>query len=348
MIERIKNRSEEKIEINSEDKNLVIESVKNPPHLHSKTAGLIFALVVLIGNGIHPIINNLRPETLDSFNFTFQMSLWEYIFAFFAVIIENKVNRPNISKGFQKPGFFGIKNKTTKLKVFGLILIIGLLFSVATYLYVEGLRRAGAISGSIALKISPVYAFIFGILFLNEKVNWKQLLITAIMLLGVYYIGTDGTFQIEIFSIWFGIMLFVPFLWSIGHTITKRLFHENLLTPNQIILFRTGIISTVMIIWLIFTQGWHSFQSALLTPKYLWFSFLMGTTYFFMHFSWYNSIKKIDFSFASALVTPSPVVTSILAIIFLKDIMHLYQLIGMIWIFLSLYGLILVNKKKKM
>ena len=78
-------------------------------------------------------------------------------------------------------------------------------------------------------------------------------------------------------------------------------------------------------------------------PDYLLFSLIMGGTYFCMHISLYNSIKYIDLGYASALVTPSPVLTTILAVSLGLESFHSYDIIGMVVVFIALFGLIWVN-----
>ncbi len=319
-----------------------LPSSQNIKKFYSSSKGLIFALVVLIGNGIHPIINNLRPEEFSSTIFVLQMSMWEFLCAFIVLLFQNSRNKKKkLISAFNKNSnqiCYSKKNLIFRM------LIIGLIFAIATYGYVEGLKLAGSISGSIALKISPIYAIIIGFLFLGEKINVKQILITFFMLFGIYYLGTNGTFQMDQFSIGFAILLIVPFLWTIAHALTKSLLENNILVPNQVIFIRTGIISLSFLIINLILIGWKELLLSFFNINFLFFSFLMGFTYFFMHFSWYSSITSIDLSYASALVTPSPAVTTLLAVLLKQEDLHYYQIIGMVWAFVGLYGLIFINR----
>ncbi|MHA1560748.1 MAG: DMT family transporter [Promethearchaeota archaeon] len=295
---------------------------------------MIFALIVLIGNGIHPIINNLRPEEFSSTIFVMQMSIMEFICSFIVLIIQNIKKKKNLKSTEAK--IVSGQICLSKKHLFFRMLIIGLIFAIATYGYVEGLKLAGSISGSIALKISPIYAIIIGFLFLGEKINLKQILITFFMLFGIYYLGTNGTFQMDQFSIGFAILLFVPFLWTIAHALTKQLLENKIFDPNQVIFIRTGIISISFLIINLIVIGWNELLLSFINPNFLFFSFLMGFTYFFMHYSWYSSITSIDLSYASALVTPSPAITTLFVFLLKMEDFHYYQLIGMIWAFVGL------------
>lgn len=170
------------------------------------------------------------------------------------------------------------------------------------------------------------------------------------MLTGLYYLGTEGTWNIGQFSIWFGVLLLVPLLWIIGHSLTKPLLESQTISPFQIILIRTGIMVFIFFFLSIVIYGFSSTLNQLIEFPMLKFSLFMGITYFFMHFSWYNSITTISISYASALVTPSPIITVVLATMFLGDSFEFYHLVGLIISIICLYGLIMVNNtsnKKK-
>ncbi len=324
----------------SEESNIDVNLHKIQPKFKIQIKGLFFAIIVLIGNGIHPIINNSRPLLLDPLNFVLQMSIFEFILAIPTCVLEIRGLKAN------KQMITIPQDKKPRMVYFIRLFLIGAIFTAANYFYVVGLQLAGSVSGSIALKVSPLYLLLIGALFLNEKFDWKQLLIICWMLIGLFYLATQGTWQIEVFSIGFGILLITPLLWSIGHAITKVLIRNNQIFPSFVILVRTGIITILIFTITIITNGWNYIQDSFLNPEFQWFSFLMGITYFFMHFGWYTAIGYLDLSFASALVTPSPILTLLFALIFTDESVHPYQIIGMIGIFIGLYLLIL-NKNKQ-
>ena len=70
------------------------------------------------------------------------------------------------------------------------------------------------------------------------------------------------------------------------------------------------------------------------------YAFLMGFVYYLELVNWFYAVKYVNVSVASTITTPTPVLTMILALIFLGEEIMLYQIIGMIFVFLALYGLI--------
>ena len=152
---------------------------------YGSTRGIIYSMLVLIGNGVHPIINNGRPADFDVLIFTWMMAAWECAFSILFLFIEKRSGQLHYlgRQGRSISGHF----KATTFR----LVIIGLIFTVATYYYVLGLSLAGSISGSIALKTSPIYAMLIGAFFLNEKVSKSSIFLTAFMLLGLYYMATE-------------------------------------------------------------------------------------------------------------------------------------------------------------
>ncbi|MHA2252802.1 MAG: EamA family transporter, partial [Candidatus Kariarchaeaceae archaeon] len=61
---------------------------------------------------------------------------------------------------------------------------------------------------------------------------------------------------------------------------------------------------------------------------------------------WFYAIKHVDVSVASSITTPTPVITMILAILILSETIAFYQIIAMVVVFVSLYGLIYHGREK--
>ena len=314
--------------------------IKKVPKFH----GVAFALIVLIGNGIHPIINNSRPGEVNGFFFVLLMSFWEFMTSLaISLFLKYRIKKAILH---QKPTTQMIPPINRK-KNFGILIGVGMIFSVATYFYVEGLANAGAVSGSIALKSSPIYAFIIGAIFFKERPKFGQIFFTFIILIGIYYLGTEGSWQMNSFSLWFGLLLLVPLLWTIGHSFTKPLLEKRQVTPLNVIQIRSGVITVIFLIISLSLYGFQEVMKVFFTWEAFTSSFLMGFIYFFMHYSWYNSIQTISIAYASALVTPSPIITALLAWMFLNDDFLLYHFVGLLITIIGLYGIIWINSREE-
>lgn len=69
----------------------------------------------------------------------------------------------------------------------------------------------------------------------------------------------------------------------------------------------------------------------------------MGFAYGFDLFFWYHSLKYIDVSTASIIIAPSPIITAIIATLFLGELFTLFHVLGTIIIIISI---IFIVKKK--
>jgi drug/metabolite transporter (DMT)-like permease len=224
--------------------------------------------------------------------------------------------------------------------------VIGSIFAFATIFVIRGFSGTDSITGAVAVKTQPVSMFLIGLFFLKERIKWADFIFSAIMLTSVIYVISKGTFQIGFVDasvIW---LIIAPIMWNIGHSITKPLFNQKKISPTQLIFFRTGISLLILIIIYIFF-GDLSQLSQFLSPPHLFFMFLMGLNYAFMHYFWYNTIKRIDLTIATSLIIPAPVITAIFAVFFLGENFYLYHLFGMIGTFIGIYGMLLVQKRKK-
>jgi drug/metabolite transporter (DMT)-like permease len=308
--------------------------------------GILYSIIVLLGNTFLPIINNTRPTNFDALFFAWMIVVWEVICILPIYIRESLLKTHNQEKPINsiKPPV-PIKlssNWRWMVRLF----IIGLLFSVATIGQVYGLSEAGSISGSIALKTAPIYSMMYGSLFLGEKITIIQILITIILFLGLVYMGTKGTFQLDQFSWGVGVLMIVPFFWAIGHGLTKPLLEKKVISSAQIILIRNAICSILIGILYLSIAGTRDFWQ-LLSPIHVLYMFLIGFNSMVMHYAWYKSISIIDISVASALAIPSPVLTTFLALLITHEALELFHIIGLSVSLLGLYLLILVQRKKE-
>lgn len=318
----------------------------------SSQKGILFALIVLIGNGIHPILNSWRPTELDSLGFTFLFSIFELLCAVFYNIYINHKKPENENESlmwlFQKQDAdVLIESKYTKKQIWIRLIIIGILFSFSTVMYVQGLTLAGPIMGSIALKVGPIYALFLGYFFLEEKINLKIIAVVLFVFLVIVYVGTEGTFKTGVFSLGFAMLLITSLMWTIGHTMSKQFFRQNLLTPNQMIILRLSFVVIIIFLTILFVNGPIYIISLISNVDFVLFSLVFGAVYYLMIFSWYSSIRKIDLSFASALVNPSPIIATFLAIWINGDKIQSFHIIGLTGIMIGLYILIYLRKSNK-
>ena len=305
----------------------------------NRKLGIALSFVSLFLIGIFPIISNSRPLELDSLHYTLYLSIWQFIFAFPLFLTD--FFKPN--KGiFDRTVSSEMKNKTMVI-----ILITGTIFLASTFLYILSFEKAGAINTSIAVQAFPVFSIILESIFFAKLKNKQELVFTGLLIIALIYLGTNGTFILEQLSFWFLVALIVPILWSIAHITLKHTLDNSSITPGQITFFRSGIASGILLIIILFLEGPSIIVSDLLNANYEFFAIAMGLVYYVELVNWFYALKHVDVSVAGSITTPTPVVTMILAIMFLHDSLEMYQVIALIIVCLGLYGLLYYGSKKE-
>ena len=300
--------------------------------------GIRHAFVCLFLLGTLPIITNGRPDQLDAINFAFYLSLWQLISSLPLFTTELKSGNPGILARHV--------SSSVKQKTLVIIILTGIIFSITTFLYVLAFQNAGTINAAIALQAYPLFSLLLEAAILRSMKSKKEIAFTVILVSMIFYLGTLGTMRLENFSLWFGIALFVPLLWSIAHITIRQTISNSPITPNQITLTRVLISSFILGIISIVVNGFDSIIQGLLNPRFQVFALLMGLFYYLELVNWFYAIKDIEVSTASSITTPNPVITMILAIILLGESVESYQLLAMVGVFVSLYGLLYFGRKQ--
>ncbi|MHA2172720.1 MAG: DMT family transporter, partial [Candidatus Hodarchaeales archaeon] len=275
-----------------------------------------------------------RPQALNALNFSFYLSFWQLVCALPLLFVES--NQGILDKEVSKK----LRNQTL-----GIMLITGIIFSITTFLYVLSFEKAGTVSAAIALQAYPLFSILLESIFLQRKKNSGELAFTFLLIGGIYYLGTNGTWAIEGFSPWFGLALTVPFLWSIAHVTIKNTLDKSPITPNQVTFVRVLISSIILFTVAVSVNGVTNVIDGLIHIDFQIFAFLMGLFYYLELVNWFYAVKHVDVSVASSITTPTPVVTMILVIIFLHEPIKMYQLLSMGVVFISLYGLLYFGKR---
>jgi drug/metabolite transporter (DMT)-like permease len=285
--------------------------------------------------GTLPIISNSRPQTLNALNFSFYLSLWQLVCALPLLFFE--LDQGILDKDLPKKS----RNQTIYI-----MFITGIIFSFSTFLYVVSFETAGTVSAAIAIQAYPLFSILLESVFLKRKKNKKELMFTFLLIGGIYFLGTKGTWAIEGFSPWFGLALTVPLLWSVAHVTIKNTLDKSPITPNQVTFLRVLTSSIILFTVAASMNGVTSVINGLMNAEFQIYAFSMGFVYYLELVNWFYAVKHVDVSVASSITTPTPVITMILAIIFLNESIEMYQLLAMGIVFLSLYGIIYFGKKK--
>jgi drug/metabolite transporter (DMT)-like permease len=301
--------------------------------------GIVLSFVSLILLGIMPIISNSRPMEISALNFALYLSVWQLIVATPVLLIEYRYT----NRGILDANLSGrLKRKTVLI-----ILATGALFGVSTFVYVLALEKAGTVSASIAIQAYPLFAILWETIFLNRKKTTAELLFTFLLIVGLYYLGTNGTWLIEDLSYWFIVALSVPLIWSVAHVIIKEVLDKTPITPAQVTFFRVLVSAIVLFTMSVTINGFSQVTHLMENIVFQMYAAAMGLVYYLELVNWFYAVRHVDVSVASSITTPWPVVTVILAIIFLHESIKIHQVVTLVIVFISVYGILLSGKRRR-
>lgn len=300
--------------------------------------GISLAFVCLAILGVMPIISNSRPSTFDALSFAFFLSIWQLLFSLPLVIRELASENKGIFSANLPPN---LKRKTILI-----ILLTGAIFGASTYLYVLAVEKAGAVSAAIAMQAYPLFAILWETLFLNKRKTPSELFLTLVILTTLYYLATQGTWQIAGFSYWFLVALGIPFLWSVAHVIIKEVLDRTPITPAQITFFRVLVSSLFLGGLLIVMRGTDGLFEGSTDYNFQKFALLMGLVYYIELIFWFHAVRYINVSLASTITVPWPALTMLLSVFLLGEHLENHQLVAFTVVAACIYGLLYLDARK--
>ncbi len=287
----------------------------------SPRTGVSLAFGCLLLLGALPILAVRRPGHFDSLTFAFWLTVWQLLCALPAYAVE-RARGKHVSAPDR------------------MVALTSLLFGVATYMYVVAAEKAGPVNMSIALQAYPLFAAMLESAFLGRRKSVPALAFTALMIAGLFYLTTGGTFRLGGISGWSLFALGIPLLWSIAHILLRRLLAAGSVTPNQVTVTRLAVSGAFLLICHA-AAGSHGALLEELTDVPLQTSaLLMGGVYYLELILWFHAMKHIDVSVASSVTVPAPAVTMLVSALLLGEEVHRYQIFALAVITLGLYGLL--------
>lgn len=291
--------------------------------------GLAFVCLGLLG--VMPVIADSRPGDFGALGFAFLLSAWQVVFAVPLFARDLRVG---------DRGVFGARlGRRGRRRALGIAFLTGMLFGLATYLYVLGVEKAGAVSAAIAIQAYPLFAILWETLFLDRRKTPVELALTAGLIGALYILGTGGTGRVAGLSPWFLLALGVPLLWSIAHVVIKEELVRTPVTPAQVTFFRVLISAVFLGLAVVLTEP-AAVVATLLRPDFQLSAAIMGLVYYLELIVWFHAVRHIDVSLASSITTPWPALTMVLAVVLLGDPVAPHEVAALAVIVACLYGLL--------
>ena len=299
--------------------------------------GIISAFSCLGILGILPVLANARPAGFDGLTFTIWLTVWQILSALPLYLRERAQGQRGL---FEAAGEGRSRRWTITVAV-----STGVMFGLATYMYVVAADKAGPVSMAIVLQAYPFMTMLAEAIFLKKRKTPAELAFTALMIVALIYLTTNGTFLVTDISWWSVFALGIPLLWTAAHLLLKtQVLNRTNMTLNQVTLSRL-LVSGVFLAVLVLIIGSPRQVLAGLTDLNLQRAALvMGAAYYIELIFWFQAIRNIDISLASSIEVPAPAVTMLVAVAFAGAAITLTQLLAMVAITIGMYGLLYAGR----
>jgi len=303
--------------------------------------GIGFALIALFLVSFQPIIVIARPKVLDVYLFAAMTCIFIALFMLPLVLLERHNLKQNIRND-------SLKSEENTLLLNGwkkhkkVLLYLGINFAIAQILFFAAYQLSGAINTSIAQQTTIIFGLLFGFFINHEKVSKTQILFSIVLLFGLTFAITQGSFNLLEFNIGVGLMMITAAIWMLAHAFTRPILDKEEITATQVVFIRNVISGTILIsTYFIFFP--LSNINLLFDPINIFFFVAIGFFYAFDVLYWYRAIQKIDISKASIIVSPMPILVAFFAYLILGEIFTIYHLIGTL---IVIGSIIMIVRKK--
>jgi len=271
--------------------------------------GLMFALLTAIVSGVAIFLNKFAVADLNPFAFTTAKNLIVAIFLISSFFI---------IKDFGKLKTL-TKNNWLQLGTIGLV---G--GSIPFLLFFYALSLTSAINAGFIHKSLFLFASVFALIFLKEKLNLNFFLGAILLLIGNFLLLSISSFGFPEFLI-----LLATLLWAGENVISRHALRE---LPARTVAFgRMFFGSAIMLLFLFATNQLHTMLEFSI-PQLQWI-ILTGALLFMFVLFWYNALKFEKVSVATAVLLLGQPITALLSLIFLNQLISPNQALGFLLIF---------------
>ncbi len=283
-------------------------------YLMEDKRGLLLVLLAGLISGFSIFINGFGVKEFDSSLFTFLKNVTVAIFLFSIILAA---------------GNFA-KLKKLKRRNWIQLIIIGFIGgSIPFLLFFRGLQMTTGTTSAFIQKTLFIFVTVFALMFLKEKTNKSFLIGALLILIGTYFM-IKPSFA---FSIGHILVLIATIFWAVEITYAKKVLKE---VSGTIVGFgRMFFGSFFILIFLLFAKKISLIK--LINSQQIGWVALTSVFLFLYIFSFYNGLKRVKVSIATAVISIGAPITAFLNFIFQGKQITLNQSIG---IFLIIIGLI--------
>lgn len=214
-------------------------------------------------------------------------------------------------------------------------------------LFFYGLKYTNATEAGIISSTLPAVFGITSFILLKEKIRTNQIKGIIFSVIGILLINFNGGVTVTgLFSKIFGnFLVFLSVIMGALFSVLSK-FLSKKVTPIMISSIST-FFSTLLLLPLLVYDGFH-FNFSLLTPTGLLLILYYGVFVSVISFLlWFSGLTVIPISTAGILTSLIPITGVLLSFIVLKETLGFYQIIGAIFILISIFIISKENRSNK-
>ena len=215
--------------------------------------------------------------------------------------------------------------------------------SVGPIMFFSGLKLTAASDVAILSNGETVFSILFAILFFKEKLNRFGYLAVTIVLIGLFIVTTNLTFDKNTLTFNTGdlLIIFATVAWALDNNISKiiaRHIHVSRLVQLKSLI---GGGLTLLIVLIMRTP--FNIQYVQIIPiVYVGLFGVALSLYLYLH-----SIKRIGVVRGSSILSLSAIFGLIFAVVFLKETISVYQVVAVLVMLLGIFLLYRTQPEKR-
>jgi drug/metabolite transporter (DMT)-like permease len=272
----------------------------------TEKAGLWFALAEVMAVGLVPAFSKYAVSRVDPL-----------LYSALAVCVAAVVS-------IGLAAWRGELGQVVDRRFVGWLIPVCLLGTTATTLLLFiGSRLTDGVSSALLLQSEPVYSLALTWLVWRRPASTRQLAGTALILSGIMLVLYDGSLRIGLGG---ALILLAPLGWQISHVLALRVMppmSPYALTAARYLYGGAGLVLTQALFGHVSVRTVDAAALAMAV-------FHGVVLFFFGTLLWYETIRRLDLARATAIVTPSePIVSLVLVWLLLRTLPNAYQVAGL-------------------
>lgn len=278
--------------------------------------GLLLVFFTAVISGFSIFINSFGVKGFDSSVFTFSKNIVVALFLFSIILLFNQFN----------------ELKKLNRKHWSQLITIGFIGgSIPFLLFFKGLQMTTGTTSAFIHKTIFIYAAVFALLFLKERLA-KGFFIGALLLLFGNYFLIEPDFNLSIGHL---LVLAAAVFWAAENVLAKHVLKR--LSGNIVAFGRMFFGSFFILLFLAFT-GKLSLVFSMSFEQYLW---ILLTSVFLLLYAvlFYNGLKYVKVATAACVLALGSPITALLDFIFSGNI-SINQSIGILFILAGIASIV--------